>query len=184
MSAQRGRVLALAGSLRKASYNRRLLAVAVAAGEAQGARVDVLEPEALRVPLYDADLEAADGLPPEVQALRERIAAADGLLIASPEYNHSIPGVLKNAIDCASRPPEQPFRGKWAALLGASPGGFGAVRSLAALRQPLMALGVLVLPTLVTVSRAGDAFDEAGGLKDEGTQRQVERLVRDLLARL
>ena len=178
------RLLAIAGSMRKESFNRKLLAVAVRAAEDSGAAVDVVEPRDLELPLYDGDLEAEHGVPESVQRLKARIAGADGLLIASPEYNHSIPGAFKNAIDWTSRGPDKVYPGKTAALLGAAPGGFGAMRALLHLRQVLTALGVWMVPAQVTVPRAGDAFDEGGALKEAATLEQVEGLVKSLLERI
>ena len=114
----RTRLLALAGSMREASVNHGLLAVTVKMAEARGASVDVAEMRELALPHYDGDLETAEGPPRSVLEFKERIASDDGLLIASPEYNHSIPGVLKNAVDWASRGPERVFKGKSAVCWG------------------------------------------------------------------
>ena len=178
------RLLALAGSMREASFNRRLLAVAVKAAESGGAQVDVAVLRELALPLYDGDLEAGAGPPEAVERFKARIAAVDGLIIASPEYNHSIPGGLKNAIDWASRGPDRVFPGKAALLLGASPGGFGAARGLPHLRQVMAAVGVWTVPTMVTLSSAGSAFDDNGALVNENTQQQVEAAVGQLLEQL
>lgn len=178
------RLLAIAGSLRKESFNRKLLAVAVHAAEEAGAAVDVVEPRDLELPLYDGDLEAEHGAPESAKRLKARIAGADGLLMACPEYNHSIPGVFKNAIDWTSRGPDKVYPGKTAALLGAAPGGFGAMRALLHLRQVLTALGVWTVPAQVTVSKAGDAFDESGTLRDSATLEQVKSMVGSLLERI
>ncbi|HKI97056.1 MAG TPA: NAD(P)H-dependent oxidoreductase [bacterium] len=183
MASEAPAVVALCGSLRRDSFNRRLLRQAVAIARQQGALVDEIELRELALPLYDGDLEAEQGLPAGAQALKARIAAASGLLIASPEYNHSIPGTFKNAIDWATRG-SNPFGGKVAALMGASTGGFGAVRSLQHLRQVLMARGAWIVPALVTVSNAEQAFDADGQLKDAALVKQLEGLVATLLARL
>ena len=171
-------VLAFAGSLRTGSLNRALLRAAVELAP-EGLTLETLD---LRpIPLYDGDVEAA-GLPEPVQRLRARIAAADGLLIATPEYNSSIPGVLKNAIDWASRPPDQPCAGKPLATLGATPGGFGTVRAQAHLRQVCAALGMLALPTPeLRVSAAQERIDAGGRLTDDAT-RQALRGLLDALA--
>lgn len=176
-------LVALCGSLRRDSFNRRLLAQAVEVARSQGAQVDVVELRELALPPYDGDLEAEQGLPPGARVLKERIAAAGGLLIASPEYNHSIPGTFKNVIDWATRG-GNPFTGKMAALMGASTGGFGAVRSLQHLRQVLMARGAWIVPGLVTVSNAEQAFDDEGKLKDGALAKQLEGLVASLVERL
>jgi chromate reductase len=174
------RILGIAGALRAGSYNRLLLNVAVAELR-ERAEVDVVEAADLALPLYDGDIETRDGLPAGVRRLKDRIAAADALLIATPEYNHSIPGVLKNAIDWASRPPGQPFRGRTALLLSASQGAYAGVRAQAALRLVLSALGVVVLPSGVMVANADKAFDAAGALVDPRLRTQVEKACAELL---
>jgi chromate reductase len=177
------RILAVAGSLRAGSYNRKLLALLVEQARAQGAEVDVVDLKALALPVYDGDIEA-QGLPPAAVDLRERISKAQGLLISSPEYNASIPGGLKNAIDWASRPSTSIFKGKWAALSGASPGMFGTVRMQPHLRQSLTHLGVNLLPDQFLVSHANEAFTEEGRLKDESRLKSLEGLVSALIARI
>jgi chromate reductase len=174
------RLLAFAGSLRSGSYNRKLLQVGIRflAGKAE---VDLLDLRDVAMPLYDGDLEQKDGLPEGAVRFRERIAKAEALLIATPEYNHSIPGTLKNAIDWASRGPDQPFRGKVVLLMGASPGPWGAVRGVIAARQALTALSAQVLPQTVQVARAGEAFDPTGGLVDPKLHAQVEKACTELL---
>jgi len=174
------KVLAFAGALRAGSHNRKLLGVAVEALRDQ-ADVDRLDLREVPMPPYDGDIEANEGLPEGARAFKLRIAAADALLIASPEYNWSIPGTLKNVIDWASRPPNNPFKGKVALLMGASPGAYGAVRSVLALRQVLTALGVLILPSTVQIARADQAFDEAGKLKDPKSTALVEKACAELV---
>ena len=172
------RLLAVAGSMRSGSFNRKLLRIAVQAAEKEGAEVDLVDLRELNLPLYDGDLEAKEGLPEGAVRFKERIGRADGLLIASPEYNQSVPGTFKNAIDWASRGEDDVFENKMGALMGASPGGFGAVRSLLHLRQILTALGVWLIPSQVTLSRARQAFDSEGVLKDPDKQTEVVELVR------
>lgn len=174
------RVLAFAGSLRSGSLNRRLLAVAAETLRGK-AEVDLLDLRDVMMPIYDGDIEARDGLPEGAQRFRERIAAADALLIATPEYNNSIPGGLKNAVDWASRGPHQPFKGKPVLLLSASPGPFGGVRSVLALRLSLTSLMAVVIPNTVSVGRADQAFDESGALKDQRQRDSVERACAELL---
>lgn len=175
------RILAMAGALRKESLNRKLLAVAVAALRRHGVGVDVLDMHEIPMPLYDQDVEDASGLPPGALEFQRRIAAADGLLFASPEYNSSIPGPFKNALDWASRGTEDPLRGKIAAIMSASPGGFGGIRMNPHLRQVMRALGVVTIHEQVTLSKAADAFDEAGNLKSPHFQNQVEATVAALV---
>lgn len=175
------RLAAIAGSMRADSLNRRLLAAAVAVAKQGGAEVNVIDLRDLELPPYDGDREAADGLPPGAEALKAAIAGADGLLIASPEYNHSIPGTFKNAIDWASRGGGRVFDGKAVALMGASTGAFGAVRGANHLRQVLAALGAWTAPGMVNVPRAGEAFGEDGALKDETLRGQLDALVGRVL---
>ena len=131
------------------------------------------------IPLYNGDVEA-EGIPASVQAFKARIEAADALLFATPEYNHLIPGVLKNAIDWASRPPNA-LRGKPAAIMGASAGTTGTARAQLALRQVLTATGCYVLPApQVLVAAAGDRFDSNGRLTDEPARRMIRSLLEEL----
>ncbi|MBI1951200.1 MAG: NAD(P)H-dependent oxidoreductase [Acidobacteria bacterium] len=174
------KILAFAGALRAGSYNRKLLAVAVESLQGQ-AELDLLDLREITMPLYDGDLEAREGLPEGALRFKGRIAAADALLISTPEYNHSIPGTLKNAIDWASRPPDNPFSGKVVQLMGASPGQFGAVRGVLAVRQVLTALNAVVLPSTVQIARADGAFDESGRLKDPKSAAQVEKACAGML---
>lgn len=167
-------ILAIAGSLRKGSLNRRLLRYAIAGAVEAGGQVAELGPDAVALPLYDGDLERDGRYPAEVEIWRERIRACDGLLVASPEYNHGMSGVLKNAIDWASRPPNA-FAGKVAASFGTTTGPYGTARSQMNLRQCLTPLNVWVVPKTVLVPHGGQAFDEAGNLKDA-------RLVQELAA--
>jgi NAD(P)H-dependent FMN reductase len=138
------------------------------------------------MPLYDGDLEAAQGPPENATTLYELMKAHQGLLLACPEYNSSITGVLKNTIDWVSRPrdgepPLAAFTGKVAALLSASPGALGGLRGLVHVRAILGNIGVVVLPTQVAVSRAFDAFDDDDLLKDERLRERVARLAAELV---
>ncbi len=171
------RVLGIAGSLRKASFNAMALRAAAALAPA-GMVVDSF---ALHdIPLYNGDVEAA-GFPAPVQALRAAIAGADALLIVTPEYNSSIPGVLKNALDWASRPPSQPFDGKPTAIMGASPGALGTVRAQLHLRQSLTGLNAMVLNApQVMIGGAAQRFDAEGALTDEATRKFVAQLLEKL----
>ncbi len=134
-------VLGICGSLRRASYNGGLLRAAKALAPA-GMSIAIGDISA--IPLYNGDVER-EGFPKSVHDFRERIRAADALLIATPEYNYSVPGVLKNAIDWASRSPDQPLAGKPVAIMGATPGGFGTTRSQHHLRQVFIGVGSSVL---------------------------------------
>ena len=170
------RILGICGSLRKASYNRLLLS------SAQGLVPDgmTLEIAEMRgIPVFDEDVQAA-GDPEAVAALKERVRDADGLLIATPEYNWGVPGPLKNTIDWLSRPPKDtPLLRKPVALMGATTGPWGTVRAQLALRQILLFPQMQVLPSpWVHVTLAKDKFGPDGALTDEPTTQQV----RDLLA--
>ncbi len=176
----RVRILAFAGSLRSGSLNRKFLDTAIAS-IGDRAEVDRLDLRDVAVPVYDGDFEEKEGCPEGARRFKERIGAADALLISTPEYNHSIPGGLKNAIDWASRPPDNPFRGRLALLMSASPGMFGGTRGMLALRHVLMALFVNVIPNTVHLAHAAGAFDDAGRLKDEKTRSSVDKAVNELL---
>lgn len=175
------RILAVAGGLRKDSFNRKLLALAVREAVRASADVDVVDLKALALPVYDGDLEA-EAFPPAATELRERIGRAKGVLVVTPEYNHSIPGGLKNAIDWASRPPgSSPFRDKPALVMGATPGPGGTLYAQNHLREVLTALGAWLLPGFFSLSGAGDAFDERGELKDERKRGHLAKLVPQLV---
>ncbi len=165
------KIAAIAGSLRNGSYNKMLLYNAVSFLD--GHLVDVIDLKKLALPIYDADVQA-DGFPENVLELIMRIKDSDALVIATPEYNHGIPGGLKNAIDWASRSPEKPLNNKTAFIIGASTGGFGAIRGIYALRQTLLIFNILTLPQTVMISFAEKAFDENRKLKDEKTLAQLK----------
>lgn len=163
------RVLALAGSLRRDSWNRRLIEAA-AASAPSGLAVTV-GPGLASIPPFSEDLETGDG-PEPVRRLRRAVADADGLLIATPEYNQSLPGVLKNVIDWLSRPPEEVLAGKPVAVIGATTGAWGTRLAQSALRQVLYATESRVLPAPTLYLRAAAAaFDTAGRLVDERARK-------------
>ena len=166
-------ILALAGSLRRASTNRGLVRAAI---DVAPAGITVTTFELRPVPFYDGDLEEA-GAPQSVVDLKAAIAAADGVLLCSPEHNASVPALLKNAIDWASRP-QGVIQGKPVALAGSTPGGFGTVRGQIAWRQTLANLAVPVLPApSLLVSGAGDKFDADGNLTDERARADLAALL-------
>ncbi|EIL94122.1 NADPH-dependent FMN reductase [Rhodanobacter spathiphylli] len=170
------RVLCLAGSLRRHSWNRRLLHAA-ALQAPTGLQLDVHDALAA-VPLFDEDLESRDPAGPAgVQALRAAVAAADGLLIATPEYNQALPGVLKNALDWLSResPLGEVLAGKPVAVLGASSGPWGTRLAQASLRQVLHTCGALVMPApSLFVARVAERFDARGWLTDTATLQSLQ----------
>lgn len=174
-------LLALCGSLRAGSTNRMLLNQAVAEARRLGADVDVVSSDDLRLPLYDGDLEKAEGLPPKAVELRERLAKSKGVIISCPEYNYSLPGGFKNAIDWMSRPPSPPFKDKWAALMGASGSAFGTIRMQPHLRQTLSWLGMHVLPGHVLVSESHTVFNADGSFKNPERLKGVTELMQALL---
>lgn len=181
------KIAAFAGSLRAGSFNRKLLTLAADAARAAGAEVTIIDLRELALPLFDEDLEAASGLPEGAKKLKALLRASDGFLIASPEYNSSVTGALKNAIDWASRseadgePPLAAYRGKAAALFSASPGALGGLRGLVTLRSILGNIGVLVAPDQVCIGAAHEAFDDAGQLKDARKVKQVTALAQGLV---
>jgi chromate reductase len=177
--ADRLNVLGLAGSLRKGSFNKSALRAAVELAPPEIA----IEPfDIAPIPFYNEDVKA-QGFPPPVQELREKIRAADALLIVTPEYNYSIPGVLKNAIDWASRPPEQPFDGKPIAIMGASGGGFGTARAQYHLRQCFVFLNApIMLRPEVMIATAQNKFDAEGKLTDQPTRDAIAALLAALPA--
>jgi chromate reductase, NAD(P)H dehydrogenase (quinone) len=174
------RVLGISGSLRRDSLNSALLR---AAAERLPAGVELVEFEGLReIPPYDADLEE-QAVPEAVRELREAILAADAVLVATPEYNHSIPGVLKNALDWASRPAGQSaLSGKPAAAIGASTGMFGAVWAQAETRKVLGALGGRVIETELPVARADRLLVDDRLELDPQQSEQLEGLLAELIA--
>lgn len=167
-------ILGISGSLRKNSYNTAALHTARQLLPPD-AMLDIFDLSA--IPMYNEDVRE-QGLPVPVQALRDAIAAADALLIVTPEYNFSIPGVLKNAIDWASRPPSQPFNGKPIAIMGASTGSIGTARAQYHLRQVFTAVnGMLLNKPEVMISAANTRFDAQGMLTDEATRTHIQKLL-------
>jgi NAD(P)H-dependent FMN reductase len=172
------RLFALAASLRRASLNRKLIELAASIAREAGAGVDLADFRDFDMPLYDGDAEARDGLPPGATRLRERVERADGIMLAAPEYNYSISGPLKNAIDWVSRARPMPWRGKSVYLLSASPSAVGGIRGLWQTRIPLEGCGAIVFPDMFALAAAHNAFDERGGLRDATV---AERLRRDVV---
>lgn len=162
------KIAAIAGSLRQASFNRALLRAAI---ELAPSTMEITIHDIGSIPLYNGDVEAA-GAPQSVLELREAVRVADGLLIATPEYNHGVPGVLKNCIDWLSRPPRgSVLNGKPAAIMGASPGALGTARAQTQLRQAFVFTNTFaMLQPEVIIGRAGDKFDEGGRLTDAPTR--------------
>ena len=175
------RLLAFAASLKRESLNRKLINLAVELAREAQVEVDLADFREFDMPLYDADLQHSAGFPEGAQELARRIEAVDGLMIASPEYNYSLPGTLKNAIDWVSRMKPMPLRGKHGVLLAASTSLVGGSRGLWALRVPLEGLGVMLLPDMFALAQAPQAFDEHGKLKDPELQKRLSKLVHGYL---
>ena len=173
------RILAFAGSTRQQSFNRQLVALAAKGARGSGTEVSIVDLRDFALPLFDLDEELAHGLPEAARALKYMLIESHGLLIASPEYNSSVTGLLKNTIDWVSRPekedpcPLPAFRDKVVALMSASPGALGGLRGLVHLRSILGTLGCLVLPDQVTVATAHKAFQEDGSLADLALHQRV-----------
>lgn len=176
------RILAFSGSARRESFNRKLLHAVVERARATGAEVTVIDLRELALPIYDGDLEDEHGMPAGAQQLVRLIAAHDALLIASPEYNSQMTPLLKNAIDWTTRADENPLEGRVAAVVSASPGNFGAIRSMTLARQLLTHLGCHVIPAQCILPRAADAFDESGALKDERARKNAAAVAEELVS--
>ena len=184
------RILAFSGSLRSGSYNQRLASIAANAAKDAGADVTLVSLRDYRMPIFDEDLEAAEGMPDAATQLKELFSEHNGLLIASPEYNSTITAALKNAIDWVSRttaPDEAPLaalKGKTAAIMAASPGGYGGARSLAQLRPFLENIGITVLADQFTLPKAHEAFGDDGNLLDAAQRDAVVKLADSLTKRI
>jgi NAD(P)H-dependent FMN reductase len=183
-------LLVIPGSSRSGSFNAALARAAARSAEAQGASVQLLDLRSLALPLYDGDIEAKQGVPAAIAELIGAVVRADALLVVTPEYNGFPTPLVINAFDWLSRAPAAgglpsgllATAGKPAGLLSASPGPLGGLRSMNFLRQYLqMAFGMVVNPRQYALSRADQAFDEHGALKDEKTRQTVEGVVASLL---
>lgn len=175
------RILAFAASLKEQSLNRRLLRLAARLAAEGGAQVELADFRDFVCPNYDADLEAADGVPSGAVRLGARLGEVDGILLSSPEYNSSLPGTLKNTIDWVSRLKPLPWRGKSGMLMAVSDGAFGGIRGLWQLRIPLEVLGVALLPDMYVLPMGKTAFTEDGRLVEPSRQERLERLVAGYL---
>ncbi len=180
-------ILAFAGSVRKDSFNKKLIKVAAAGAQNAGARVTLIDLADFPMPLFDQDSEAQHGMPSAAQEFKNLLIEHHGFLIASPEYNSAFSPLLKNAIDWASRshtdgePPLTAYVGKFAGILAASPGALGGLRGLVSLRMLLGNLGVTVLPGQLTLGHAERAFAEDGTLVDDKKQQAAENIGRRLV---
>ena len=179
--AESPRILAFSGSARKESLNRKFLAAAVQAVREAGGEVTLLDLNDFVLPLYHGDLEEAQGLPANAGKLIGLIKSHPALLIASPEYNSMITPLLKNTLDWCSRADDNPFEDKVAAVISASPGALGAVRSLVMAQQLLLKLGCQVVPGQVFLPQAHQAFDASGALKEERSKKSLKDLAGALI---
>jgi chromate reductase len=170
-------VVGLSGSLRIDSYNRKALAIAMSIARVAGADVSEIDLKTMNLPIYDGDIEK-DGFPQSVEKIRSMVKEANLVLFATAEYNHSISGALKNAIDWLSTGGENVLDGKFAVIFGASTGLYGTLRAQIHLRQILGALNMILLPQpQVFIRTAREAFDENGLLKDDKTFNQLKLLI-------
>lgn len=180
------RLLMFSGSARRDSYNQRLVETAASKARELGAEVDVINLVDYPMPLYNQDLEA-ESFPDSVRAVREKMVAADGILLACPEYNGSITPLLKNAIDWTSRPQSDvveglvAYQGMVAGLVAASPGGLGGMRGLVHVRAILSGIGATVIPQDLALGSAFQAFDEDGNLKEEAMDQRLTHVVHGLI---
>lgn len=178
----KAKIIAFAGSTREGSWNKSLARLAAAEAEKAGADATFVDLRDYPMPLYDADLEEAEGVPESVRALKQLFREADGFLIASPEYNSSISAVLKNTIDWLSRPeskdepPLTCFKGKVAGLMSTSPGGLGGLRGLVHLKAILGNIGVWIVPEQKAIGSATKAFDDKRQLTSESDQEAITRI--------
>ena len=184
--AQQAKILAFAGSLREHAYSKRVLKTAIKGAENAGARVTYVDLRDYPMPIYNQDDEEKDGFPENAGKFQKLLSEHDGLLIVSPEYNGSLTGVLKNAIDWASRPSDTfkmgaVFKGKFAAIMTESPGAFGGIGCLSHLRTVLTALLVNVLPSEIAVGKVHEMFD---GNSVEMTNAKMKKTLEDLGASL
>jgi len=175
------RILAFSGSARTGSYNKLLVQVAAAGAREAGAEVTYVDLKELPMPVFDADLEASDGMPDNARKFRELMIGHDGFLISSPENNRSITSLMKNVIDWASRksddrPGNIAYKGKVAAIVAAAPGALGGLRGLYHLRDILVSMGTLVITEQRAVSGAMKAFDADGDLEDEKTREGIHAI--------
>jgi len=175
------RLLVFSASLRAESFNTRLALLASSAVEAAGGQVDLASMGEFDVPSYDADQETEHGFPPGAETFRDRLLASDAFVICSPEYNASMPGLLKNAVDWVSRFRPQPFHERHGLLLSASPSMVGGNRGLWALRVPFEHLGARIYPEMFSVAQAHLAFGDDGRLASDPLQERFETMISAFL---
>ncbi len=181
------KLLFLAGSARRDSVNKKLAQFACKQAEAMGVKAEFIDLKDFPMPLYDGDLEEAEGMPEHAERLKKLFIECDGFFITSPEYNSSFSALLKNALDWISRPsgegeaPLIAYQGKVAAISAASPGGLGGLRGLVPLRMMLGNIAVTVVPNQFALGGAFGTFDDQGDLKDDKQSAQLKNVVAQLV---
>ncbi len=179
------KIIALAGSLKANSLNKKLVKIAAKGAEDAGAEVTYVDLADFNIPLFSEDLEA-EGVPSGVNDLKRLFADSHAILLASPEYNGSITGVLKNALDWLSRPSKDPnigsaFQGKVAGIMATSPGGLGGIRGLVHTKDVLFNLGVTINPKTIAVPNAYSVFDNDGNITDADIEANVKNLATQVV---
>lgn len=180
------KILAFAGSIREGSYNKKVIKAAIKGAKDAGAEVTFIDLKDYPLPIYDGDIEESQGLPENAMKLKKLMWENDGFIIASPEYNSSISGALKNLIDWTTRQATKDevylscFIDKIAAIISASPGGLGGIRGLVHLRSILENINTWVLPAQKSISNASEAFDNEGNLNNKEHQKEIENIGKKL----
>lgn len=182
------KVLAFSGSTRNDSYNKKVIQEAAQFAREMQASVKIIDLKDFSMPLFDEDLEKAEWMPSNAKRFRKLLIESDAIIISTPEYNGSIPGVLKNALDWASRSEEgkgsrEAFKGKYFTIISASPGGGGGVRALIHLRSILSALGGEVMPLQASISSVDGVFDEQGHIKNASVRNELREAIQQLIHR-
>jgi chromate reductase, NAD(P)H dehydrogenase (quinone) len=177
------KILSFAGSFRQNSLNKKFAQAATAFLKGQGVDIEYIDIKDYAAPVYDGDLESASGLPESIVKLNEKIAAVDGLILSTPEYNGSIPGGLKNTLDWVSRAKPMPLAGKHILLMSITPSGMGGIRGLWHTRVPFEAVGVHVYPNMVGVAKADDSFFSSDGtITREDDRKRLEETLQEFKA--
>lgn len=175
------KILAFSGSSRRESLNQKFLNAAVEAVQAAGGEVTAINLRDFPLPLYNGDLEDAEGLPENARKLIDLIKGHAGLLVASPEYNSMNTPLLKNTLDWCTRADDEPFPGRVAAVISASPGQLGGIRSLKLAQQLLLHLGCVIVPAQPSLAQADKAFDATGKLTNERAQKALREMATKLV---
>jgi len=182
------KILAFAGSAREGSFNKKLIKAAAKAAQEAGAQVTLIDLKDYPMPLMNEDLEAKEGMPENAKKIKELMKNHDAFLISTPEYNSSIPPLLKNTIDWVSRKeskeetPLSAYKEKIAGIMSASPGALGGLRSLLLLRSILNHVGVLVIPQQHALGKAAEAFEADGTIKDPKQRQKIEEICKELVS--